>query len=59
LNLDWWPRILRPLVEQHGGEAVERVGFAVLGYPPAWVHTPKEALAISRKLEKLELPKGA
>jgi len=48
--LDWWPAIVRPLVEQYGGEAVQREGLAALGYPPAWVHTHAEVAAIRERL---------
>jgi len=33
-DLDWWPKILRPLVAQYGGQAVRRIGLETLGYPP-------------------------
>lgn len=52
LSLDYWPRLLQPLVEKHGGKVVQDAGLCVLGYPPAWAHTYKEIMAVQQSIEK-------
>ena len=48
---------MRPLVEQYGGGEVMQAGLDALGYPPAWVHTFKEASLVQTELLNQEKEK--
>jgi hypothetical protein len=49
-QLEKWPRLLRPLLAQHGVRRVEGAGLEALGYPAGWIHTYKEVAAIGARL---------
>lgn len=46
-----YPLLLRPLIELHGLKKVTAAGLEALKYPPMWVHTYKEVLAIQQQIE--------
>jgi len=45
-----WPRLLRPLVEEHGEAAVAAAGLKTLGYPGTLAHTNNEIHAMQEVL---------
>jgi hypothetical protein len=44
--LNKWPVQLRPVVQQHGEQAVEHAAMEVLGYPAALIHTTVETIKV-------------
>ncbi len=45
-----WPASLHAVLVQYGTRSVWCHGLAVLGYPPTWIDTGKEAAAVIRSL---------
>ena len=47
-----WHWIMFDLVDQYSAPIVWSVGFEALGYPPSWVDTNREMMAVKTALEK-------
>ena len=45
-----WPSPLRGAVQRFGPKQVHAAGVEALGYPPAWIHSGKEAMQVLRAL---------
>ena len=49
-----WPTPLQRFVQPRGADVVWKVGLAVLGYPPTWCDSVKEANKVVEALEAFD-----
>ncbi len=52
VDLSLWPPQLHSDVKQHGAPAVWAAGIEANGFPPTWIHTGKEIMAVRRILNE-------
>ena len=51
-DISGWPKVLYPLLEEHGVSRVWSVGLATLGYPPTWEVVGQDVQRLAESLKQ-------
>lgn len=49
-EIEKWPSQIREFVQTHDAAEVYQKGLDKLGYPPTWLHTTGEAMAVVQQM---------